>query len=264
MHSLISLAIIWYCNIPSHTTKYSHSGNIADGQNIHHNTPNRVTSQHARVLGDPELRYRSGHRLSDSFSEFSSYPHTGVGGGTSNSATISSFCISNSVLTNHPATRSCRPTQHELLTASLIKPRINTRIKKSWPAISQRLLDVRKTGKEKITNLFAAIMSGEVRSENYEIKITIISFSCYTTSSFVAKHLQFTKWQTDKEKDFWGTFAKLRKVIIRFVKSVCLSVSVCPHETTRLPLDGFSLNFTFECFCTTCPENPGCIKILQQ
>jgi len=29
--------------------------------------------------------------------------------------------------------------------------------------------------------------------------------------------------------------------------SVCLSVRR-PHGTTRLPLDGFSWNFTFECF----------------
>ena len=40
---------------------------------------------------------------------------------------------------------------------------------------------------------------------------------------------------------FLGTFAKLRKVIISFVMSVRLSVrpSVCPLESTRLPLDGF-------------------------
>jgi hypothetical protein len=35
-----------------------------------------------------------------------------------------------------------------------------------------------------------------------------------------------------------GAFAKLRKATISFVMSVRLSVS--PHETTLLPLDGFS------------------------
>jgi len=37
-----------------------------------------------------------------------------------------------------------------------------------------------------------------------------------------------------------GALAKLRKATIRFVMSVC--PSVCPHRTTRLPLDGFSCN----------------------
>ena len=34
-----------------------------------------------------------------------------------------------------------------------------------------------------------------------------------------------------------GAFAKLRMASISFVMSFCLSV--CPHATTRLPLDGF-------------------------
>ena len=39
---------------------------------------------------------------------------------------------------------------------------------------------------------------------------------------------------------FLGAFAKLRKATISFVMSVCLSV--CPHRSTRLPLDGFWWN----------------------
>jgi hypothetical protein len=45
---------------------------------------------------------------------------------------------------------------------------------------------------------------------------------------------------------FLGAFAKLRKAITSFVMSVylslslSLSVSLRPHGTTRLPLDGFS------------------------
>ena len=47
---------------------------------------------------------------------------------------------------------------------------------------------------------------------------------------------------------FSGAFAKLQKVVISIVMSVCLSLrpSVCPHGTTRLPLDGFSWNLIFE------------------
>ena len=37
---------------------------------------------------------------------------------------------------------------------------------------------------------------------------------------------------------FLGAFAKFRKATISFVMSVRLSVR--PHETARLPLDGFS------------------------
>jgi len=45
---------------------------------------------------------------------------------------------------------------------------------------------------------------------------------------------------------FLGAFAKLWKVTISFVMTVCLSV--CLHRTTRLPLDGFSWNLIFEYF----------------
>jgi len=44
---------------------------------------------------------------------------------------------------------------------------------------------------------------------------------------------------------FLGESTKLRKAIICFPMSACLSV--CPHETTRLPLDGFLLNLIQVC-----------------
>jgi len=43
-------------------------------------------------------------------------------------------------------------------------------------------------------------------------------------------------------------FVQLRTVTISFVMSVRLCPSVCPHETTRFPLDGFSRNLKFENF----------------
>jgi hypothetical protein len=49
---------------------------------------------------------------------------------------------------------------------------------------------------------------------------------------------------------FPGAFAELRKATISFV------TSVCPHETTRLPLDKFWWNFMFETFSKICWENP--------
>jgi hypothetical protein len=41
--------------------------------------------------------------------------------------------------------------------------------------------------------------------------------------------------------------------------SVCLSV--CPHGTTGLPLEGFSRNLILECFSKICRNNSSFIKI---
>jgi hypothetical protein len=49
---------------------------------------------------------------------------------------------------------------------------------------------------------------------------------------------------------FLDAFAKLRKVTISFVVSVCPSVH--PHGTPRLPLGGFSWNLIFEHFSKIC------------
>jgi len=54
---------------------------------------------------------------------------------------------------------------------------------------------------------------------------------------------------------FLGTFTKLREASIRSVMSVCQFVR--PHGTTRLPLDGFSWNFS-----KICQEDLSFIKIL--
>ena len=60
---------------------------------------------------------------------------------------------------------------------------------------------------------------------------------------------------------FLGAFAKLRKAIIIFVMSVCLSVcpSVLPsfrlHGTTWLPLDGLWWNLIFGDYSKICREN---------
>ena len=50
---------------------------------------------------------------------------------------------------------------------------------------------------------------------------------------------------------FLGAFAKLRTATNDVVMSFCLSV--CPHGTTRLPLDGFTWNLIFEDFKNICP-----------
>jgi hypothetical protein len=45
---------------------------------------------------------------------------------------------------------------------------------------------------------------------------------------------------------FLGAFTKLQKATLSFVLSGC--PSICPHGTTRHPLDGFWWNLTFEGF----------------
>ena len=54
--------------------------------------------------------------------------------------------------------------------------------------------------------------------------------------------------------DFLITFTKLRKATISFFLPVCQPVflPVCPHGTTRLPLDRFSLKLIFEYFSKIC------------
>ena len=58
---------------------------------------------------------------------------------------------------------------------------------------------------------------------------------------------------------FLGAFAKLPKVTISFDMSVCLSV--CPHETAQLPLDGFPRILIFEHSSKICRESSSFIKI---
>jgi hypothetical protein len=60
-------------------------------------------------------------------------------------------------------------------------------------------------------------------------------------------------WQSDT-KGLTGVFVKLQEVTNSFVTSACMSV--CPHGTTWLTMDGFSLNLILEYFSKICPENP--------
>ena len=58
---------------------------------------------------------------------------------------------------------------------------------------------------------------------------------------------------------FSVTLAKLQKASTSFVMSV--SLSVFPHETARLPVEGFSREFIFEDFSNICRGNSSFIKI---
>jgi predicted DNA-binding transcriptional regulator AlpA len=58
-----------------------------------------------------------------------------------------------------------------------------------------------------------------------------------------------------KPTGFLGAFTKFRKATISLV------MAVCTHRTTRLPLDGFSLNLVFGYFSNFRRENSSFVKI---
>jgi hypothetical protein len=60
---------------------------------------------------------------------------------------------------------------------------------------------------------------------------------------------------------FLGAFKKLQRVTVSFAMSICLSVH--PHGTTWLPLDGFSWNLIFEYWLKMCWENSSFVRIRQ-
>jgi hypothetical protein len=62
---------------------------------------------------------------------------------------------------------------------------------------------------------------------------------------------------------FWARSQNCQK---RLLASSCLFVHplVCPHGTTRLPLDGLLWNLVFECPSKTCRERFSCIKNWQE
>jgi hypothetical protein len=64
-----------------------------------------------------------------------------------------------------------------------------------------------------------------------------------TAERNVTAELNAVLRRTSMSVSIVGEFAKFRKATVCFIVSVCLSL--CPHGTTGLPLDGFSLNFLF-------------------
>ena len=79
----------------------------------------------------------------------------------------------------------------------------------------------------------------------------------------ILEHILFQSWI---HSPFLGAFAKLRRVTISFVISVCQSVrfsgrlSVRPHVTIRTQLYGFSWNLIFEYFSKIYWENSSWLK----
>ena len=79
---------------------------------------------------------------------------------------------------------------------------------------------------------------------------------CDVDLSSMFNYCRSVSWSSDN--DFLGVFAKLRKVTIIFV------MSVRPHETIRLPLEGISLNLILAYFSRIRRENSIVLKIAHE
>jgi hypothetical protein len=84
-----------------------------------------------------------------------------------------------------------------------------------------------------------------------QIQSDFLPIHCSRTVLFKWKYTVFSVRyvQIMSQHVFLDAFAKLRKVTISFV------MPVCPHGTTRLPLDGFWRNFIFETFLKICQKD---------
>ena len=90
--------------------------------------------------------------------------------------------------------------------------------------------------------------------ENNNTKTVVV---CHRSPSrqILLRTVCFISW-------FLGAFAKLWKATSGFITSI--RPPVRPHETTRLPLDGFSWNLMYECFSKICRKNSSLIKVWEE
>ena len=98
---------------------------------------------------------------------------------------------------------------------------------------------------------------------NYESSFSELSQDMQCVHSLAVGELVKTTvflWQTVSVLDyqFLGAFAKLRKITISYF------MSVRPHGTTRLPLEGFLWNFMFDYFSKMYREYLSLIRIGQK
>ena len=94
---------------------------------------------------------------------------------------------------------------------------------------------------------------------------------CVNPSVTVRGRSQWLAWNSLRKLRYYGSHERLssethsqncEKATINFAMSVCLSVR--PHGTARLPLDGFLWNFIFEHFSKNCRENLSYIETWQE
>ena len=88
---------------------------------------------------------------------------------------------------------------------------------------------------------------------HYHAELTILTL--YVLRYIWCLRVTNVAMETQQYVRFLGAFAKLRKATISF------AMSVCPHGTARLSLDGISLNLIFGDFSEICLEYSSLIKI---
>jgi hypothetical protein len=92
-----------------------------------------------------------------------------------------------------------------------------------------------------------------------QCKVTAFAITT-NRADFITRQWVLTQMKTDfrRNRGSAKTDYELRWVC----QSVCLSVH--PHGTTRLALEGFSRNLESECFPNICRENSSFVKIWQE
>ena len=111
-----------------------------------------------------------------------------------------------------------------------------------------------------IANYFFSLRSDLTKNTIHILRTNYLYVGRYSCT------LPVTFIRNKSKSKILDAFVKLRKATITFVIFVCPSFhpSVCPHATTRLPMDGFSWNLIFEDFLEICRENSSLIKIWQE
>jgi len=80
--------------------------------------------------------------------------------------------------------------------------------------------------------------------------------------SCVNNTLLFRRYWHEHGTILWDELYSILSAFVKFGNTIIsIGMSACPHRTTWLPLDGFSLNFMVEDFSKICPENSSLIKI---
>ena len=106
----------------------------------------------------------------------------------------------------------------------------------SWPDTLNSELCKMKTAPDSQRRNYCVYRGGSVWTPN---KIVLAAYATFRVPHTLRERMLIS---------FLGAFAKLRKQTISFV------MSVCPHGTTGLPLDGFSWNFYIWVFFRKCKK----------
>ena len=145
--------------------------------------------------------------------------------------------------------------------AWILIPALNCQVESGRVVTKETSNNYRRKKKRVLVSLFPQTFGPQYYAEfSYRIKL----YDCVVGSLWWFSHVPVTN---DKDRIwnnpwFYRCFHKIARAAIGFVTSVCLSV--CPHGTSRLALDGFLSNLICEHFSKICREIWSSIKIWQE